>query len=88
MHIDDRIIRIEDKIDSIKDGQERQNAILAAQHESLKDHMRRTELLEDAIKPLVKHDNHTMAYIKLAIFLASIGAGIEGFLVVLKFLKH
>lgn len=88
MHVDDRIVRIEDKIDSIKDGQERQNAILAAQHESLKDHMRRTELLEEAIKPLVKHDNHTMAYIKLAVFVTSIGAGAEGFLALIKFLKH
>lgn len=85
MNNDDRIIRIEDKIDRIRDAQEHQNTILAAQHESLKDHMRRTELLEEAIIPLRKHDTMIMGYIKLVIFLATIGAGIEG---ILKVLKH
>jgi hypothetical protein len=45
---------------------------LAAQHESIKDHIRRTELLEEAIEPLKKQH----AIIKVLMFLAS-GAAVE-----------
>ena len=47
-----RIERIEDKVDGLS---ERLNSIdntLAAQHVSLNEHMRRTQLLEGAIEPL------------------------------------
>lgn len=49
---DQRIVRIEDKIDSVKDILSSVNVTLASQHESLKEHMRRTELLEKQIAPI------------------------------------
>lgn len=50
----DRGIRIEAKLDKIEERISSIDSTLAAQHESLKDHMRRTELLEIAIEPLKK----------------------------------
>lgn len=49
---DERIIRIEDKLDKVSDRISSIDSTLAAQHESLKDHIRRTRLLEEAIVPM------------------------------------
>lgn len=54
---DDRLIRIENKVDKISERINSVDVTLAAQHESLKDHMRRTELLEQAVEPLKSHLN-------------------------------
>ena len=52
--MDDRLKRIEDKIDHIGDQQGEMNITLAKQHESLKSHMRRTAALEEIVLPLHK----------------------------------
>jgi NurA-like 5'-3' nuclease len=50
---DERLLRIEDKIDRISDKISSIDVTLVSQHESLKEHMRRTELLEKAVEPIV-----------------------------------
>ncbi len=52
--IDERGIRIEDKLDKISERLNSIDITLTSQHESLKDHMRRTELLEIRIDPIEK----------------------------------
>lgn len=53
--MDTRFDKLDQKIDKIVDKQGEMAVILAAQHESLKQHMRRTALLEDAIEPIKRH---------------------------------
>lgn len=66
MQIDNKLDVIEKKIDQINDRLHATNITLAEQHMSLKEHMRRTELLEvglesyknimkETLKPIEKH---------------------------------
>jgi hypothetical protein len=52
---DKKLDRIETKIDKLDSRLDSVDVTLAKQHESLKDHIRRTELLEQEIKPVAKH---------------------------------
>lgn len=52
---DKRLERIELKLDDVADEQARMNVILGQQHISLKEHVRRSNLLEAQMKPLQKH---------------------------------
>jgi hypothetical protein len=58
--INEKLDRIIENLSSIKIDMVKEignvNMVLAAQHESLKDHIRRTEILEQKIAPLEKHD--------------------------------
>lgn len=84
----ERIIRIEDKIDEIKESISKINTTLAAQHESLKEHMHRTELLEEAMDPIRDHIYEVRAGFKLASWvgmLIGIGAAIFE---ILGYFKH
>lgn len=56
MSDENRIIRIEDKIDKMSEKLNSIDSTLALQHESLKTHIKRTDLLEAAIKPLQEKD--------------------------------
>lgn len=47
--------RIESKLDTIVDDIGAMKVTSAEQHIVLKEHVRRTELLEEAVKPLEKH---------------------------------
>lgn len=49
---DTRLERIENKVDATKEHLANIDKTLIAQHISLKDHIRRTELLETTIKPI------------------------------------
>ncbi len=62
---DDRLYRLEDKIDSVKESIGQINVTLAAQHESLKEHMARTRLLEERVDPLEKKSIMTEGAFKL-----------------------
>jgi archaellum component FlaC len=75
---DKRIERIEAKIDDIGEHINDTNVILAKQHESLKDHMRRTELLEEAIKPVQKHVSMVDGAMRLIGITAALAAIVEG----------
>lgn len=69
---DNKLEKVLDKLDSRLDNID---VTLAAQHVSLKDHIRRTELLEDAVKPLQSHMDMVKGAAKL-IGLASLLASI------------
>lgn len=47
--------RLEDKIDKIIQTQIEMNETLIRQEENLKEHMKRTAILEEEVKPIVKH---------------------------------
>lgn len=84
---DDKFNRIEGKIDSISERLNSIDVTLVAQHESLKYHIRRTDLLEKAVEPINKHVNMVAGAMKLlAVILAVMGA-VEGIVVLLEFLK-
>lgn len=51
----DKLERIEVKIDSLHDRLHNVDTTLAAQHVSLKEHIRRTGILEGQIEPIKKH---------------------------------
>lgn len=74
---DKRLDRIEDKVDAISNKLQDTNVILAAQHESLKQHMRRTQLLEEAVKPIERHVSRVEGALKLLGVLATIAAVVQ-----------
>ncbi len=76
--------RIEDKIDRIDDKISNIDSTLAAQHVSLKDHMRRTDLLEQTIRPIEKHVYMVNGVLKAIGILAMLAAIIETVLTVIK----
>lgn len=55
MENDERLTRIENKLDTISGRMGQIDVTLAAQHTSLQEHMRRTSLLEARIEPIEKH---------------------------------
>jgi hypothetical protein len=84
---DDRIIRIENKIDSVKETLSDINVTLAAQHESLKDHIRRTELLESTVEPLKKHVAAVSGALRLLGLVVGAFAIMESAVVLLEYLR-
>ena len=82
----DRLPRIEEKLDKVIEHISSIDSTLSAQHISLRDHIRRTELLEEKITPIEKSYERSNGVIKLFLFLAAIGAGIEGYFILLKHL--
>lgn len=79
MSDDKRLERIENKVDTIKDHLGSMDATLQGQHISLKEHMRRTELLEKQVEPIKKHVDMMTGALKLLGVLATIAAIYEGF---------
>lgn len=49
---DRRLERIENKVDDLADHLSKIDVTLSAQHESLKHHIKRSDLLESEVKPL------------------------------------
>lgn len=80
---DERDTRIEAKIDKVMEHIGSIDSTLAVQAVSLADHIRRTEILEKQIEPV-----KTITGVgKILLFLATIGAGIEGFILLIQWLK-
>lgn len=69
--------RVEDKLDSIIKDIGSINVVLAAQHETLKEHIRRTEILEREIEPIKKHVAMVHGGMKLIGLLSVIAAIVE-----------
>lgn len=76
---DNRLNRIESKIDTVTDKVDTINQILAQQHESLKYHIKRTDLLEQQIAPLRRRDINITFMIQLIIYIAAILGAIEAY---------
>ncbi len=70
---DPRLVRIEKKLDDSNEHLAAIDVTLAAQHESIKDHIRRTELLEINLEPIKKHVDMFNGVLKFIGILASIG---------------
>lgn len=64
----DRLTRIETKIDSIADKITAIDVTLAQQHESIKYHIKRTDLLESELKPLKKRMNLAAASLQILVY--------------------
>lgn len=74
---DDRLERIEDKLDAVAERINKIDITLAGQHVSLVDHIRRTALLEKAIVPIKKHVDAMQGAAKLIMIASAIVATIE-----------
>jgi hypothetical protein len=83
---DDRVIRIEEKLDRVVDHLGSIDTTLAAQHVSLKEHIRRSDLLEAQLEPIKVHVNMVSGVLKFIGLLAAAGAGLEGIIAALKYL--
>lgn len=70
-----RLERVEEKLDKVVEHISSIDVTLAKQHISLKDHIRRTELLEQQVEPIKKHVNMVQGALKL-IGLVSVCLGI------------
>lgn len=81
---DKRLTRIEEKIDDTNDHLASIDITLSAQHVSLKDHIRRTAILEAEIKPIRKHVDMMNGALKLAGIIALLIGIIEGIAALLK----
>lgn len=69
--------RIEDKIDKISDRLNSIDVTLAKNTVSLEEHIKRTNLLEEEVKPIKKHVDMIEGALKLIGVLAMIAAIIE-----------
>ena len=84
---DERLSRIESKLDIVSEKIGSIDSTLAAQHVSLVDHIRRTELLESALKPVEDHVALMASVGKIVAALAVIAAIAEGLMAVLEHVK-
>lgn len=64
-HISKALDRIETKIDRLDERQDKADITLTAQHASLVEHVRRTNLLEAKLEPVEKHVAMMQGAIKL-----------------------
>lgn len=76
---DKRLERIEQKLDDSNDHLVSIDITLAAQHVSLKEHVRRTRLLEEAIVPIKKHVNMVEGAVKLLMTIGVILSALVAF---------
>lgn len=83
---EDRTYRIENKIDKISDRLNSIDSTLSAQHVSLREHMRRTSLLEKQIKPIETHVTMVHGAMKLVGVIAVLAGIVEGVVALLDLL--
>lgn len=88
---DDRIIRIEDKIDKIDGHLCEMKVTMAQQHEVLKEHIRRTEAVEAIVIPIAKRDAMLLGAWKViwksAALISIMAAVVEAGLKIIEFLR-
>lgn len=66
--------RIYDKLDKIEDKLGDIDVTMVKQEENLREHMRRTDILEGEVKPIKKHVDQVKAVFKFIAFLSGSGA--------------
>lgn len=78
---DERLSRIENKLDHVVEKISNIDVTLASQHASLCEHIRRTVILEEKMEPVQKHVAQIQGALKfiglIAIFGGIIEAGVE-----------
>lgn len=80
--------RLESKLDRLDERLDRIDVTLAAQHVSLAEHIRRTQILENHMEPVRTHVTMVKGVAK-AIGLLALGGGIaQGVASILELLKH
>lgn len=82
-----RLDRIENKVDKVLEQQSESTAIQAAQHVSLKEHMRRTAMLEAELLPIKKHVDMVSAVFKILGAFVALCACTEGVVALLEYLR-
>lgn len=87
MDSEKRSIRIENKIDGLGDRLASIESTLAAQHESLVYHIKRTDLLEAKVDQVESFKDKFAGSLKLISLVAMIAGIVEGFTVLLEYLK-
>lgn len=85
---DDRLNRIEGKVDKIVEHVSSIDVTLAKQHESLKDHIRRSDLLEQKLIPVEKHVAMMQGALKLIGLMATLAGIAAAVIEMLKYLGH
>lgn len=83
----DRFNRMESKLDHIVDKIGSIDVTLAAQHVSLKEHIRRTEILEAQVAPIQKSVTMAHGVLKLIGLISLVATICEGALQVLQFIR-
>lgn len=84
---DERLGRMENKLDRIAERLSSIDGTLQAQHVSLAEHIRRTELLEDQIKPVERHVVMVQGALKLIGLMAVLGGILGAVIEFLSFVK-
>jgi len=79
---DNKFDKIDAKIDQIGNRLGSIDVTLAAQHESLKEHMRRTALLEEDVAPIKKHVAMIQGALKLIGLACCIAGAVESIITV------
>lgn len=82
----DEFAKLETKLDKIDDRLGSIDSTLAAQHVSLTEHIRRTQLLEEQVAPLQKRSDMALGVYKFIGLLSIIAAIAEGAVVALEYL--
>jgi len=82
--VDECLYKLEGKIDTLTEKFEEMNVTLARQNVTLDDHIRRTELLEEAIGPLQAQHHQLMGALKLLGVIAAIAGILEAIARILK----
>lgn len=77
MSDDKRLERIESKLDDTNDHLSAIDSTLAAQHVSLREHIRRTALIEKELAPIKTHVNRVEGALKLISVAAALAAIVE-----------
>lgn len=87
MENDAILIRIADKVQKINDDVGEIKVTLSAQHESLIYHIRRTDLLEEAIKPLQAQHSMISGVLKFLGLVFAACAAVEGIVSLMEYLN-
>lgn len=85
---DSRLDRIESKLDDVRDNISEINVTLGKQHVSLADHIKRTAILEQELKPIKKHVEGVNAVLRFLGALLLLSGAIEGIVALLTYLGN
>lgn len=85
--IDTRLIRIEDKIDKVMEHVSSLDITSAKQQISLDYHIKRTDILENDIKPIKKHVERIHGALKFIGLVALLGGVVETVIQLLTYIK-